>query len=269
MIELVLLESIAVSSEQKPTQQTLPLMYTIFLTMFYTDTREFSKGENSKQESLENIEKCKQDKEMQEWLGSIILQNHLVPSYMTFDNQRHLSMRSKYADMTQIINFCNSIKETKEERQTNSRAPSGNIKGLKKKGKQGIKKNLSHETFNLGLGPTPKLSTRISKDAVKRNKQKDNQLKFHGSRSPPPPKFKPVVNGSNAYKAGVLKNPESKGKPGNKVEGLSQLPSRLSARRMCLRDETFSFVGIACRVSISDADRGNGRITQTQTRLVD
>ena len=148
---------------------------------------------------------------MQEWLASIILQNHLLPSYMTFDSKRHLSMRSQYADIIQTMNFNKVLHETQEEHHYNYQAPSGNLKGRKKNGKRRVKKGLSSETFNLGLGPTPKLSTRISKDAVKRNRQKDNQLKFHGGKSPPPPKSKFLVRDSNGPKAGILKNPESKG----------------------------------------------------------
>ena len=165
------------------------------------------------QESLENRRDCKSDKEMQDWLASIILQNHLLPSYVTFDRKRHLSMRSKYADMSRLMNFCNVIHETKEEHlhRTNDVAPSWSLKGLKKTGKQRVKTSFSHETFNLGLGPAPKLSTRISKDAVKRNRQKDNQLKFHGGKSPPPPKSKSLVSGPSGSKASILRNFKSKG----------------------------------------------------------
>ena len=150
---------------------------------------------------------------MQDWMASIILQNHLLPSYVTFDRKRHLSMRSKYADMARLMNFCNVIHEPKEEHsyRANYVAPSRSLKALKKTGKQRVKKSFSHETYNLGLGPTPKLSTRISKDAVKRNRQKDNLLKFHGGKSPPPPKSKSVVTGQSGSKASILRNSESKG----------------------------------------------------------
>jgi hypothetical protein len=175
---------------------------------FPAETEEVSKRKSSKQGSSENREDCKPDKEMQDWLASIILQNHLLPSYVTFDSKRHLSMRSKYADMSRLINYCNVIPETKEEHRANV-APSRSLKRLKKASKRRVKKHLSHETFNVGLGPSPKLSTRISKDAARRNRQKDNQMKFRGGKSPPPPKAKSSVNGSSKSKAG--RNSESKG----------------------------------------------------------
>ena len=157
--------------------------------MFYIDAKKLPKEGSSKQESSETVQERKPDKEMQDWVGSIVVQNHLLPSHMTFDNKRHLSMRSKYADAIQTISLSNVIHEAQEEHHPNNISTT---KGLNKKRK--IKKYLSYETYNLGLGPVPKLSTRISKDAVKTNRQKDNTLKFHGRKLPPPPGTKPLMS---------------------------------------------------------------------------
>lgn len=172
------------------------------------DAKELSKEDRqSKEEHFESVQERKPDREMQEWLSRIAVQNHLLPSCMTFDNKRHLSMRSKYSDVTQTMNLSSVIREAEEEHQSKLE----NAKGLNKNGKQLIKKHLSYETHNLGLGPTPKLSTRISKDAVKTNRQKDNTLKFHGSKSPPPPMTKPLSSRAELSLSVSTKNPTSKG----------------------------------------------------------
>ena len=170
--------------------------------------KELSKEGNSKQQNFESVQESKPDREMQEWLGCITVQNHLLPSSMTFDNKRHLSMRSKYADVAQMINLSSIINETEEE---HGQSNFENAKEFKKTEKQFIKKHMSYETHNLGLGPTPKLSTRISKDAVKTNRQKDNTLKYHGSRSPPPPITKPLSRKAELSESVLSKNAASKG----------------------------------------------------------
>lgn len=52
---------------------------------------------------------------MTEWLTAIATQNALLPSYVTFNNKRHLSMRSKFTKMIQRMNYSNSILESKED----------------------------------------------------------------------------------------------------------------------------------------------------------
>ncbi|XP_028393237.1 uncharacterized protein LOC114517651 [Dendronephthya gigantea] len=151
------------------------------------------------------------DREMQEWLDSIIFQNNLLPSFMTFDNKRHLSMRSKYTDARQTMKLRNAIDESHEEHQNNTLPSSGRVKSLKKNAKQKITKILSHETFNLGLGPSPVMSTRISKDAVKRNKGKNNLKGFHGGRKTPAPP-KPKSASLNPSIASTPNSSKSKGR---------------------------------------------------------
>ena len=189
-------------------QNAIVLSIDLTRSLVLYHTAELSKRESSTPESLGNIEDSKPDKEMQEWISSIMTQNQLLPNYLNFDNKRHLSMRSKYADTRQTMRLCNVLHEMHEEHVS---ASSRDIQGLKKSRNQKIKKNLSCETYNLGLGPTPKLSTRISKDAVNRNKQKDSKIKFRGSKSPPPPRSRCLGSEKIMWKAGILKNSHSEG----------------------------------------------------------
>lgn len=173
------------------------------------NTRLFSA--DTTHDDIEDNQRGKPDQEMQNWIASIILQNHLLPSHATFDNKRHLSMRAKYADMTQMIKFFSSVIDETQEENESKHVVAPKIKAMKKVCKHGVKKHSSDQTFNLGLGPTPALSTRISKDAVKRNKQKDNESRLHGSRRPPPPLKLNASRRSSSRSEAHGKSPNAKG----------------------------------------------------------
>ena len=69
---------------------------------------EFEVGENGR---------MPEEDVMDDWIASILIENALLPSYVTFSSRRHSSMRSKYTEMIQKMNHSTTITERIEERQ--------------------------------------------------------------------------------------------------------------------------------------------------------
>ena len=66
-------------------------------------------------ESGNNVSAFADEDDMDDWLANIEKQNALLPSYVMFNNIRHLSLRLRFTDMIQKMNYSSTIPENWEE----------------------------------------------------------------------------------------------------------------------------------------------------------